>query len=345
MRVLVTGGTGFFGRHLVWRLNASGDDVVFTGRSRAHAALVQAGAVRGDRDIRFVALEHGSPHAADRLIDAAAGADAIVHCAALSSPWGPRDAFERANVDSTREVIAACEAHRIAKLVHISTPSVYFDFRDRIGIREDEPLPPPANHYARTKGIAETMIADSTVASAIVLRPRAIFGAWDATLLPRILRVARVARLPLMRGGDALIDMTYVDNAVDAVMLSLQSDLARATLNISNGEPMPVRAMFAKVGQVFGIELRVRRVPYPIVDAVAAALEQIARVRRGWEPPMTRFSVGLLAYSQTLDLTRARERIGYTPRVPLNAGFERTAQWFADQEAQAGRAIRNGECE
>lgn len=336
MRILVTGGTGFLGRHVVWRLNAAGHQVVFTGRNRSHASTVLAGVERMDCEARFAELTHGSPLAAASLIDAAAGTDAVVHCAALSSPWGPRDAFERANVDSTREVIEACHVHRIGKLVHISTPSLYFDFRDRIGICEDEPLPPPVNDYARTKGIAEQIAAHSTLESVIILRPRAIFGAWDETLLPRILRVARVARLPLMRGGDALIDMTYVDNVVDAVMLALQSDLARAVVNISNGEPMPVRTMFSRLASAFDIELRVRRIPYPIVDAVAGMLECVGRLRTGWEPPITRYSVGLLAYSQTLDLTRARELLGYVPRVSLDSGLERTAAWFATRVREHG---------
>lgn len=336
MRILVTGGTGFLGRHVVWRLNASGHEVVFTGRNRSHASAVLAGVARTDCEAAFVELAHGSAQAAGLLTDAAAGVEAIVHCAALSSPWGAREAFEHANVDSTREVIEACHTHRIGKLVHISTPSLYFDFRDRIGIREDEPLPPPVNDYARTKGIAEQIVAGAKVDSVIVLRPRALFGPWDEALLPRILRVARVARLPLMRGGNALIDMTYIDNVIDAVMLALQSGLPRAIFNISNGEPMPVRAMFSRLASAFHMELRVRRVPYPVVDAIAATLECVGRLRPEWEPPITRYSVGLLAYSQTLDLTRAHELLGYVPRVSLESGFERAAAWFSTRMRELG---------
>ncbi|MEX3960067.1 NAD-dependent epimerase/dehydratase family protein [Trinickia sp. EG282A] len=329
MRVLVTGGTGFLGRHIVWRLNASGHSVVFTGRNPKHAADVLAGTERHDLETRFVMLEHGDTKSATLLAESAADADAVIHCAALSSPWGRREAFERANVASTSEVVGACEARRIPRLVQISTPSLYFDFRDRLGIREEEPLPPPVNEYARTKGIAEDLVARAQIDSVIVLRPRAIFGPWDATLLPRIFRVAKVSRLPLMRGGNALIDLTYVDNVVDAVMLALGADIERAVANISNGEPMTVHDMFAKLGRAFGLELRVRRVPYPLLDAIAALLERAARLRPDWEPPITRYSAGLLAFSQTLDLTRARILLGYVPRVPLDVGIARTAAWFA----------------
>jgi nucleoside-diphosphate-sugar epimerase len=128
-----------------------------------------------------------------------------------------------------------------------------------------------------------------------------------------------------------LIDLTYVDNVVDAVMLALEADLERAVVNVSNGEPIPVHALFAKLANAFGVTLRVRRVPYPVVDAIATVLECVGRARPGWEPPITRYSAGLLAYSQTLDLTRARELLGYAPRIALDVGLARTAAWFTAQ--------------
>ncbi|WP_345817741.1 NAD(P)-dependent oxidoreductase (plasmid) [Paraburkholderia sp. PREW-6R] len=327
MRILVTGGTGFLGRHVVWRLNASGHDVVFTGRNLQHADTVISGAIRTGCETRFIKVEHGSAQSHATMHGAASDADAAVHCAALSSPWGRPEAFEKANINSTHEVVDACRAQHVPRLIHISTPSIYFNFRDRIGIREDEPLPPPVNEYARTKGVAEQRAMQSPLDSVIALRPRAIIGPYDATLLPRLLRVSRVSRLPLMRGGNALIDLTYVDNVVDAVELALSANLQRAVVNISNGEPMPVRTLFAMLADAFGIELRVRRIPYPVVDAVATLLEWAALIRGGGEPPVTRYSAGLLAWSQTLDLTRARELLGYTPRVPLAEGIRRTAAW------------------
>jgi nucleoside-diphosphate-sugar epimerase len=332
VRILVTGGTGFLGRHIVWRLGKLGADVVFTGRDRHHASVVLAGFDDTSGRARFVELSHGTPGAARTLVQAAQDVDAIVHCAALSAPWGRREVFERANIESTREVIGACNTGGIRRLVHISTPSLYFDFRDHVNIRENEPLPRPVNTYARTKGIAEQLVMRAEIDTVIALRPRAIFGPWDTTLLPRLLRVARQTRLPLMRGGTSLLDLTYVDNVVDAVMLALGASAARATFNVSNGEPMTVLALFNALACAFDFEPRFRRVPYPLVAAIAALLETCATFALDWEPPLTRYSAGLLAYSQTLDLTQARKVLGYVPRVPLAEGLQRTAAWFAQQD-------------
>jgi nucleoside-diphosphate-sugar epimerase len=332
MRILVTGGTGFLGRHIVWRLNALGHDVVFTGRNRQHAWDVLKRGEWAKGDLAFIALDHGTASGARALQAAAEGAEAIVHCAALSSPWGTRQDFERANIASTREVIDACNARGITRLVHISTPSLYFDFRDRKLIRENQPLPPPVNEYARTKGIAEQMVVRSEIETVIALRPRAIFGPWDNTLMPRLLRVARRMRLPLMRDGLALVDFTYVDNAVDAVLLALSANLKRGAFNISNGQPMTVIELFKALALAFGFEPRFQRVPYPLLYAFAALLESGAAFAPGWEPPITRYSVGVLAFSQTLDLTQACERLGYRPQVSIAEGMQRTAAWFAGRD-------------
>lgn len=334
--MLVTGGTGFLGRHLVWRLLGSGHQVVFTGRNAEAAATVMRHSPSVGTTAKFVPIEYGQAGAERALHEAACAVDAVVHCAALSSPWGSRHAFEQANVEATREVLAVCKSRSIEHLVHISTPGLYFDFRDRVDIREDEPLPAPANFYAATKAAAEVLVRQAAhLGSAVILRPRAIFGPHDNTLLPRLLRVARRGSLPLMRGGRARLDLTYVDNVVDAIELALEQPGAHplgATFNISNGEPIQVGELFQMLASAFGLQVRLRRVPYPMMDVAARALEGLARLRPGWEPPLTCYSTGLLAFSQTLDLTSARQHLGYAPRVPLREGLVRTAEWFRAQE-------------
>ena len=325
MKILVTGGTGFLGRHLVWRLADAGHDVVFSGRDAAKARDM---AQRASRAVAFVPLAHGTPDAPVALASATAGTDAVVHCAALSSPWGRREDFHAANVVSTEEVLAAMQAHGVTKLVHISTPSLYFQFRDRLGVREDEPLPPPVNLYAETKREAECLVRASPV-PAVILRPRGIFGAWDDTLLPRLLRLLRRKRFPLFNNGDALIDLTYVDNVVDAIVLALASPASPdATFNISNGQPQRAGDLFAQLARAFGLPWRPRHVPLATGLALARACELAGRVARGWEPPLTRYTVGTVAFSQTLDLQRACDRLGYVPRVDIAEGIRRTSAWI-----------------
>ncbi|WP_417701774.1 NAD-dependent epimerase/dehydratase family protein [Pseudomonas sp.] len=330
MKILLTGGTGFVGRHIAWRLAAEGCEVVFSGRNRDAADEVLRHARAA---MRFLPIEHGTPQARAALAEAARGADALVHCAALSAPWGSAEAFQRANVASTEEVINACRTQGVARLVHLSTPSLYFDFQDRLGVRENDPLPPPVNHYAHTKGMAEALLRAADVAPTVVLRPRAVFGPWDATLMPRMLRVMRRGAIPLMRGGRAELDLTYIDNLVDAAWLGLTRPLpGRYNLyNVSNAEPIRLDHLLERVATAFALPLRTRRLPWPLVSAVARLLETDAHWRSGEEPLLTRYSAGVLAFSQTLDTSAIRRELGWQPRIDLAEGIRRHAAWWLEQ--------------
>lgn len=327
MKLVITGGTGFLGRHLVWRAAAEGAEVLFTGRNAQAAAEVMR---RAPAPVRWQAVVHGNRHAQEKLTQAAQGADAVVHCAALSSPWGRFDDFRRANVTSTAEVIAACRASQVPRLVHISTPSLYFGFNDQLQIREDAPLPEPANDYVRTKRVAETLVQHADLPEVAILRPRALFGPWDQTLMPRLLRVMQRGAIPLMRGGHIQLDLTYIDNAVQAIWLALTRPLPRPVniYNVSNGEPRALQDLLQRMAHEFGLPLKTRALPWPIVRTVARGMEVAARLGGGSEPPLTRYSAGVLAFSQTLDVSALRGELGWEPAVSIDEGIRRHAAWW-----------------
>jgi nucleoside-diphosphate-sugar epimerase len=339
MKIVITGGTGFLGRHLVWRAAAEGAEVIFTGRSASAAEEVMRHA---PATVRWQPLQHGTAEAAGLLSAIAANADALVHCAALSSPWGRYEDFQRANIASTAEVLAACQANGVRRLVHISTPSLYFGFRDQLAIREDAPLPEPANDYVRTKIAAEALIRTGLHTNpppeVAILRPRALFGPWDQTLMPRLLRVMAKGPLPIMRGGRIQLDLTYIDNAVDAVWLALTRPLPRPInhYNVSNGEPRELLDVLAIMAREFDLPLRTRRVPWPLVELIARGLETVARLGNGQEPPLTRYSAGVLAFSQTLDISALRNELGYQPKIGIEEGIRRHAEWWKSS-AQRGQ--------
>ena len=272
---------------------------------------------------------------------AAAGASHVFHSGALSSPWGRAADFEAANVAGTRHVIAACERHGVARLVHVSTPSLYFDGRHRLAIREDEPLPSRGiNMYAETKRRAEGLV-DAAAARGlpvVTLRPRALFGPGDTTLLPRLVRAKARGFLPLIDGGRALTDVTYVDNVVDALLAAAAAgpEALGRHYNVSNGEPMPLIELLTMLFRRLGLPMNGRAVPYAVAWTLAAGLEAAAHATGGREPVLTRYTVGVLARTQTLDLTAARRELGYAPRVSVAEGLERFAAWWEAEGASGG---------
>lgn len=337
-RVVVTGATGGLGRNAVEFLRGLGVQVRATGRDAlAGRCLEQLGA-------EFVALDlaQAAPEAVAQLLH---GADTLWHCAALSSSWGSASAFAAANVRATDVLARAAVTQGLARVVHISSPSVYFRFCHAHALPEsavDAPGP-FANDYARSKAESEHVLwaaiegaqdraPQGQATHAVCLRPRGIFGPHDRLLMPRIraLILAHNGVLPLPRGGEAVLDVTYVTNVVRAMWrASIAAGLpARATYNITNGEPTPLAAVLRELFvSRLKLPLRIRALPYRVLDAAAIAMEAMARLT-GNEPALTRYSVGALNFDMTLDLTRSRAELGYEPAVALDEGISRTATWL-----------------
>ncbi|MFM2289165.1 MAG: hypothetical protein RL684_2308 [Pseudomonadota bacterium] len=315
MRVLVTGANGFIGSHAAWRLAAAGHEVVATARQAQRDGPASIGLTWSVADLAGDAL--------DALLQ---GCDAVVHCAARASPWGLREDFLRDNLQATRRLVAAAAAAgSVRRFVFMSSPSIYFDYRDADNITEDHPVPtrwPTA--YAESKWLAEQHALAATGIGPIALRPRAVFGAGDRAIVPRILAVARGGYFPLPHDGQARIDITHVDNVIDAIELALAAppSVTGRAFNVTNGEPTTVRDILRQLFEA--MDLRVRMVPVSrsLALASARAVEFLARLRPGApEPRVTRYGIGLLAYTQTLSIAAARSALGYSPRVSLADGM------------------------
>jgi nucleoside-diphosphate-sugar epimerase len=317
MRILVTGATGFVGGTLVRRLLADGHTVIANGRAPEKlAALAAMGA-------QTFAYDLASPG----LLPEIAPFDVIVHCAALSAPWGPLAAFESANIEGTRKALLLARAGGARRIVHISTPSIYFCFEDHTNTTEGEPLPKPVNAYARTKRTAESMVLAADDLDPVVLRPRGIYGRGDTALLPRLLNAAAAGPLPLMRGGEAVIDLTHVDDVVGAILAAINAppELSVHVFNVSSGEALPIRTIVEAAAARAGIPVTWRPVQVQVALAYARGLEFAARFKTGNpEPRVTAYGIGLFAFNQSLNLKRAREHIGWRPSIPFTEGLART---------------------
>lgn len=215
MKIIVTGATGFLGKKVAERLKREGHQPIAVGRNHtAGQQLINAG-------VPFIPTDLSNLSQTLRVFSDCGNVDAVIHCAALSSPWGKYADFYDANVKGTDHLIKACRLCTIQRFIHISTPSLYFNYESRLLIKESDALPSTmVNSYAATKKIAEEIVLGSNVPS-VILRPRGIFGPGDTALFPRLLR--SLSRLPLIEGGNAWMDITYVDNVVDAILLGLKA--------------------------------------------------------------------------------------------------------------------------
>lgn len=318
MRVLVTGATGFLGQATVAKLLQQGHSVRAIGRRTDQLAQLRG---HGAEVILADLRDAVAMNSACREIDA------VLHLGARSAPWGPAADFYADNVTGTAHVLAGCQQHRVRRVVYVSSPSVVFDGRDHVRLNEAAPFPRRLmSVYSETKKRAEELVnqAGPLGLETVILRPKAIFGPGDTTLLPRIVEAARAGRLPRIGDGLNRVDLTYVDNVVDALLLSLTSRAAVGqTYFVTNGESPLLWDVIATVLQRNGITKPLRPVPYRVVYAIAGGLELAAQLT-GREPTLTRYTAAILARTQTYDITAAQRDLGYVPRVSLAEGIEHT---------------------
>lgn len=327
MRVLVTGGGGFLGSALCRRLRARGDEVTSISRGD-HPHLRQLGvvALRGDLGD------------AEAMARAAAGQEAVVHAAAKAGVWGRRRDYVETNLRGTRNVIAACRAAGVPRLVHTSSPSVCFDGRDHLRAGPD--LPYAARFlapYPETKAAAEreVLAENSPSLATCALRPHLIFGPGDPHLLPRLVERARAGRLAVVGAGDNEVTLCYVENAAAAHVAALdrlEAGAPHAGRAYFVGQEQPVR-LWTWVGDLLrelGLPPVERRLSLRTAYAAGALCELAWRLLplRG-EPPMTRFVATQLATSHSYDMAPAREAFGYEEEVDLAAATRATVEWLA----------------
>ena len=324
MKLLVTGGGGFLGQALCRALRAQGHEVASFSRSR-HPALDALGVhqLQGDLADR------------DAVLGAfARGFDAVLHNAAKAGTWGSHCSYFDANVTGTRNVIAACRAHGIGRLVHTSTPSVVHRAVHPVEGASSDVVPYGEGvkaHYAATKIIAEreVLAANDAALATVALRPRLIWGPGDTQILPKLVARAHSGRLRLVGNGDNLVDTTYIDNAAQAHVQALEhlhpgAACAGRAYFISNGEPWPLRDVLNGLLRAAGAPEVRKTIPFRAAYGLGALCEGLwtALPLQG-EPPMTRFLAEQLSTAHWYSMAPATRDFGYVPTVSMVEGLER----------------------
>ncbi len=319
MRILITGGTGFLGQHLARTLQAHGHKISILGRDFSEVkSLLTAGVQPVAADLRD----------ASAVRKACRRCDTVYHVGALSAAWGRREDFFAVNVGGTEAVVAGCLEHEVKRLIYVSSPSVVFDGKDQYEATEAVAYPRRfASTYSLTKKLGEDRVRSvSANVETVIVRPKAVFGPGDRSLLPQLIAAARRERLPQVGAGDNLVDLTYVENVVHALVLALDAGMAIGkTYTITNGEHANLWATIRQVLLRLGLPTNLRRVSLAAALAAGAIMEARASLT-GQEPLLTRYSAAILGRTQTYDVSAARRDLGYIPRISLAEGIERTLE-------------------
>jgi nucleoside-diphosphate-sugar epimerase len=306
--VFVTGGSGFIGQKLIRRLVSEGNVVFALARSeRSGKLLADLGAQPMPGDISDT----------ESLKKAATGAELAFHAAAHLGEWGPKWEFEHVNVQGTANVIEACRAAGVKRLVHVSTEAVLLAGQPLVNVDETAPLRPDSKAlYCSTKAKAEQLVRDANGdgLETVCVRPRFVWGKGDTTLLPALVQMVKAGKFAWIGGGEHLTATTHADNTVEGLMLGAERGAPGGVYFVTDGEPVVFREFVTKLLGTQGVVPPDRSVPLAPAKRGAAMGETLWRVLpfQG-SPPLTRLAVWVSSLETTINISRAREELGYEP--------------------------------
>jgi nucleoside-diphosphate-sugar epimerase len=320
-QVFVTGGTGFLGGALVRRLSGEGALVRALARSPEKAAYIQ--------NLEHVEIVKGDITDTARMAEVVDGCEVVFHVAAATG--GPLLEQWRMNVDGTRNVArAAAEAH-VSRFVHVSTVAVY-GYRQRADVTEETPPDPGHDPYNITKYEAENelrFIAEKFGLTYSIIRPGMIYGPRSGMWTKTLFRLASLNPTPFVGDGSGSVFPIYVDDLIDLMLLL--ADRPEAANQVFNGTPDPsptwreflgAYARLAGHDGWFGV-------PPALVTPLSALVGALAK-------PQTQLKelpnlLGLAQSHVTFKNSKARDLLGWTPKVDLQTGVQNCVPYLREQ--------------
>jgi dihydroflavonol-4-reductase len=322
-RVLVTGGTGFTGAHLVRTLVARGDEVRVLARSRERAAETlppEAEVVVGDVADRA---------AVDRAM---AGVDVVFHLAAAFRTAGiPDSRYREIHVDGTRYLLEAARGEGVRRFVHCSTIGVHGHI-DRPPADETTPHR-PGDIYQVTKSEGEGLalrFQQEHDFPLTVARPASIYGPGDLRLL-KLFRMIAKGRFVMFGSGEVGFHTVYVEDLVRGFLLMAEDDAAIGEVFILAGErSVSLNELVRVIARALDVPTPRLRLPVAPVMAAAHVIKALCVPLR-IEPPLYPRRVGFFTKHREFTIEKARRVLGYEPEVDLETGIRRTAAWYREQ--------------
>ncbi len=324
MKVLVTGATGFTGGHLASTLAGRGDEVRALVRPRSRAKFDASPLAR-----------HGVAAAEGDLTDAAAvrraaeGVDVVYHIAATYREAGqPDSAYRAINVEGTRNVLEAAKAGGAQRVVHCSTGGVHGHIANPPAT-EEAPFN-PGDVYQETKLEAERAAREfgtRTGFDVVVARPIGIYGPGDTRFLKMFRGIAR-RNFPMIGSGTPFYHLTFIDDLVEGFRLCGTVAAAKGRTYLLAGP------RYTTLEQLVGMVARELNVAPPQIHWpvwpfwTAGLLCEMVCIPLRIEPPIFRRRVDFYTKSRAFDTTRARAELGFAPKVDLEEGIKRTADWY-----------------
>jgi nucleoside-diphosphate-sugar epimerase len=331
--VLITGGNGLLGRHLVPVLQERGENLRVLALPDEDASWLEQ---------RGVEVHRGDIRRPDTLVVPVSGVDAVLHLAGMMGVWRPIEDYHAVNVTGTENVCRAALVEG-ARVVHVSSWTVYGMALGEPA-REDRPLRPFREPYALTKAagdLAVQRMIERDGLQAVIVRPGTFFGPGDRLHFGRMADRLRAGRGVIVGSGDNALPFVYVTDVVQGLLLALDRERALGqAYNITNDRPLTQAQMLHAIANAIGAAPPRLRVPRPALYAVGYAAERIAALSHSARQPiLTRLGVTLFGTDNRHSVEKAKRELGYRPWVALREGVPLAARWYRDERAPIASPI------
>jgi dihydroflavonol-4-reductase len=316
--ILVTGASGFLGRHLVTYLADLDYAVRALVRPHSHTRHLRDRAELAVGDVR-------DRESVERAV---AGCRYVVHAAALFRFWGDERDFEQTNVVGTIHVMEAALRHKVEAVVHISTAAV-------VGLPPpggciDESTPCyPQDAYQRSKVQGEKMVrmyCQTAHLPAVILRPGAFYGPWGHYAFNRLFFEDPLKGLRIqVHHGRRIIFPVFVPDVAHAILTALKIGRPGETYNVS-GEPISHREANALISRLAGISPFRLNMPEALMLAVAGLWTRLAGITHH-EPYYPITLAPYVFHDWRVCSEKARAELGFVA-TPFEEGARQTLEWY-----------------
>jgi len=312
--ILVTGGTGFIGSHLLDRLSALGEPARCLLRRKARPRRLPAG----------IEAAYGDLTSGEGLEEAVRGADTVIHLAGVTKALAARD-YYAGNVRATETLLRAL-AGRTIRLVHVSTLAAIGPSADGKPVDEDA-QPRPLTHYGKSKLEAERVVR-ALAPDAVIVRPPVVYGPRDTDVF-QMLRSISKGWMMEIGGGERWFSAIYAGDLVEGLLAATRGTPGRAYF-LAHPQPVSWSELGAAAARIMACQPRVVRVPPRVAYAVGLGAEAWSRITR--KPGIISREKVAEARCRwwTCDTRRAAAELGFEARTPLDAGLAQTLAWYKE---------------
>jgi acetylornithine/succinyldiaminopimelate/putrescine aminotransferase/nucleoside-diphosphate-sugar epimerase len=330
---LITGASGFIGGHLARRLSEEGHAVRCLVRESSDTRALEG------LDVELAVGDLSDRASLERAVG---GCRYVFHCGALVSDWATREEIFATNVTGTRNLLEASARAGVNRFVHFSSTDIY-GYPGGRAVDETQRPGPFRNWYSQTKLEAEAEVrragAEHSLET-VILRPATVYGPGSVEVVGEIARAIRGRNMLLIDRGRAVAGLCYVENLIDAALIAQRHpEAAGRAFNVTDELAITWREFTD--GLAAGLDCASVRwsIPYWLANALGTTLEHGYRLLRrgtGLSTPalLSRQAVQVLGRQQDFSNRKARETLGWEPRVDYATGLQATVAWLRSDYLQ-----------